>query len=334
MLHALRKHPDDRVREAATSTLAVDFVAARRSAWATHVGGARAVGLYRLVHDCGSEKSLPGIVRRREDERPANDEDVDRVYDACGTTYRFFDELFGRSSLDGRGMHLISSVHYGHRFDNAAWDGGQLLCGDGDGIVFRSFTACIDITAHELMHGMIQAEGGLEYAGESGALNESVADVFGLLVKQWSLGQPVVGADWTIGAGQFTGTVCGRGLRSLSQPGFAYDDPILGKDPQPSHMRHYVAPMMQNADVHINSGIPNHAFYLLAKQLGGHAWDITGRIWYDAVCSGLSARSGFTNFAEATLRAARPYGRTAVVETEHAWQSVGILQHATTGNVV
>lgn len=270
---------------------------------------------------------MPGLLRRREQQPPANDGDVDRAYDAMGTTYKFFREVYGRDSVDGNGAHIIASVHYGCRFDNAIWDGVELLCGDGDGIVFRSFTTCLDIVAHELVHGLIQAEGGLDYVGESGALNESIADVFGLLVKQWSLGARVYGADWTIGSGQFTPAVRGRGLRSFLAPGSAYDDPILGKDPQPSHMRDYVEPMTQNADVHINSGIPNHAFYLLATYLSGHAWDKAGRIWYDALCSGLNPRSTFATFAKATLRAARSYGRTAVEETEHAWRSVGIHQH-------
>jgi len=312
MLQALRKHPDGAVRDAVNSTLATGAVATRNAAPAKRATGERAAGLYRLVHDCGGGKQLPGTVRRRENEPPAHDEDVDRVYDACGTTYRYFQDMFGRNSLDGHGMHLSSSVHYGHRFDNAVWDGARLLCGDGDGVVFRSFTTCLDVTAHELTHGLIQSEGGLEYAGESGALNESLADVFGLLVKQWSLGERADGADWTVGAGQFIGSVHARGLRSLSKPGYAYDDPLLGKDPQPSHMRHYVAPMRHSADVHINSGIPNHAFYLLAVHLGGYAWDVPGRIWYHALCSGLSLRCDFGTFARATLRAARAYGRKAV----------------------
>jgi Zn-dependent metalloprotease len=328
-LRALQKHPDGSVRDAVTRTLAVGFRAARRSV-PTKRAAARAAGLLRLVRDCGGERRLPGIVRRREEEPPSHDEDVDRGYDACGTTYRFLRETFGRNSLDGRGMSLTASVHYGHCFDNALWNGAQLVCGDGDGVVFRSFTTCLDIMAHELMHGVIQVEGGLEYAGEAGALNESIADVFGLMVRQWSVGERVDGADWTVGAGQFTGTIRGRGLRSLSEPGSAYDDPFLGKDPQPAHMRDYAATLKRNGDVHINSGIPNHAFYLLAKQLGGHAWNVAGRIWYDAHCSGLNARCTFSDFAKATLRAARCHGRKTVEKTDCAWRSVGVLHHAIT----
>lgn len=331
MLESLRKHPDDRVRDAVSATMAdlspetTDVRLVERSS------AERVARLQRLVYDCGGETRLPGIARRRERQPPANDGDVDRAYDATGKAYEFFRDAYGRESIDGHGSHIITSVHYGRRFDNAIWNGAELVCGDGDGIVFRSFTSCLDIVAHELVHGLIQAEGGLDYVGESGALNESIADVFGLLVKQWSLGTAVGAADWTVGAGQFTPAVSGRGLRSLSEPGSAYDDPILGKDPQPSHMRDYVEPMKQNADVHINSGIPNHAFYVLATSLGGRAWDKAGHIWYDALCSGLSRRSTFATFAKATLHAARSYGRTAVAETERAWRSVGIHQHALEG---
>ena len=180
-------------------------------------------------------------------------------------------------------MHMIGSVHYGRLFDNALWDGAQIVYGDGDGIIFRSFTECVDVIAHELTHGVIQAVGDLQYSGESGALNESIADVFGTLVKQWSLKQTVEDADWIVGHGQFTPVVHGFGLRSLRKPGSAYDDPIMGKDPQPAHMRGFVTPMPLHADVHINSGIPNHAFYLFARELGGEAWDSAGRIWYEAI---------------------------------------------------
>ncbi len=282
----------------------------------------------RLVFDCGGTKRVPGQLRRREGQPRAGDADVDRAYDACGSTYEFFRDVFGRNSLDGYGMHLIGSVHFGERYDNASWDGAEVRFGDGDGVVFRSFTQCSEIVAHELVHGIVQAEGGLEYAGESGALNESIADVFGSLVKQWSLGQTARQADWIVGHGQFTPAVHGFGLRSLSAPGSAYDDPVLGKDPQPSHMEHYAEPMTHDAEVHVNSGIPNHAFYLFATQIGGHAFETAGRVWYDALCSGLHPACSFHAFSKATLRAARSHGAASVRALEHAWHAVGISQHA------
>ena len=323
ILRALERHADETVRDAAASTLRIgrDLRVHPRTPPAV---AERAAALHRLVYDCGGTKRVPGRLRRREGEQRSGDPDVDRAYDACGTTYAFFREVFGRNSLDGRGMHLIGSVHYGERFDNASWDGAQLRLGDGDGVVFRSFTHCLDVVAHELAHGVVQAEGGLEYAGESGALNESIADVFGSLVKQWSLRQTAAQADWIIGDGQFAPAIQGFGLRSLAAPGSAYDDPVLGKDPQLSHMDHFVEPIAQNAEVHVNSGIPNHAFYLFATHLGGHAWETAGRIWFDALCSGLHPACSFYAFSKATLRAARSHGTIAVKSLQYAWHAVGL----------
>src|SRR5262249_22599978 len=153
--------------------------------------------------------------------------------------------------------------------------------GDGDGKVFRrgAFTAAIDVIGHELTHGVTQYTAGLAYHRQSGALNESISDVFGSLVKQYVAKQSVEQADWLIGAGiwgsAFDHTKC-TALRSMSDPGSAYDDPRVGKDPQPADMKGY-KPLPDDEDhdwggVHTYSGIPNRAFYLVAKSLGGNAW--------------------------------------------------------------
>src|SRR5690606_15620654 len=110
-----------------------------------------------------------------------------------------------------------------------------------------------------------------------------ISDVFGALAKQYRLGQRAGQADWLIGAGLFTDAVQARALRSMAEPGTAYDDPLLGKDPQPGHMRDFVVTQEDNGGVHINSGIPNRAFHLAALALDGHAWEPAGRIWYDAL---------------------------------------------------
>ncbi len=96
-----------------------------------------------------------------------------------------------------------------------------------------------------------------------------MSDVFGSLVKQYQLQQTAGEADWLIGQGLLTENVKGIALRSMKAPGTAYDDPVLGKDPQPAHMKDYVNTVSDNGGVHINSGIPNHAFYVVATELGG-----------------------------------------------------------------
>src|SRR4029079_10299870 len=131
-----------------------------------------------------------------------------------------------------------------------------------------------------LTHGVTQDEAQLVYSNQSGALNESLSDVFGSLIKQFSLNQTADQADWLIGAGLLTKQVKGVALRSMKAPGTAYDDPVLGKDPQPDHMSRFVTTAADRGGVHITSGIPNRAFYLAATAIGGYAWEVAGKIWY------------------------------------------------------
>jgi Zn-dependent metalloprotease len=234
-------------------------------------------------------------------------------------------------------MRLDSTVHFredpSEPFDNAFWNGSQMIYGDGDGKSFQRFTKCLDVIGHELTHGITQYEAGLAYHGQSGALNESFSDVFGSLVKQWSKKQTAAQADWLIGAGLLGKGVNGIALRSLKKPGSAYDDPLFGgKDPQPGHMKHYVkladTRAGDNGGVHINSGIPNHAFYLAASALGGHAWEKAGRIWYDALAKRLQPTSGFQDAAKAMLASAGVLfgaGGTEEEAVRAAWQGVGVL---------
>ena len=107
-------------------------------------------------------------VVRREGDPPTADAAVNEAYDNAGITYDFFEDVFGRRSIDGKDMRLLSSVHYSKHYDNAFWDGKQMVYGDGDGVVFGSFTNAIDVIAHELTHGVTQMTCGLAYHGESG----------------------------------------------------------------------------------------------------------------------------------------------------------------------
>ncbi|BBE24050.1 hypothetical protein MN0502_29330 [Arthrobacter sp. MN05-02] len=144
-------------------------------------------------------------------------------------------------------------MHYGTDYDNAFWDGERMVFGDGDGEIFGRFTASLTVISHELVHGFTQYSTNLEYQGQSGALNESLSDVFGVLVEQRELGQDAADATWLVGAGIFTAQVQGSALRSLRAPGTAYDDDVLGRDPQPATMADYVETTSDNGGVHINS---------------------------------------------------------------------------------
>lgn len=279
----------------------------------------------RAVHDAGNTTTLPGKLVRAEGRPASGDAAVDEAYEHLGATYKLFWDIYKRHSIDGQGLPLIGTVHYGEDYDNAFWNGAQMVFGDGDGEIFNRFTVAPDVIGHELTHGVIDAEAALLYQGQSGALNESLCDVFGSLVKQYALGQDARQADWLIGVGLFTPKVRARALRSMAEPGSAYDDPVLGKDPQPAHMDSYVDTSDDNGGVHINSGIPNRAFYLAATALEGPAWAVAGRVWYDALCDKrLRHDADFAQFAALTLEAAQRQGAALRGAIAKAWQTVGV----------
>ncbi len=282
----------------------------------------------RTIRTAQNTENVEGPVVRGEGDPPSGDIAVNEAYDGLGATYDFFWNIFERDSIDGDGLPLRAVVHFGQDYDNAFWDGQRMVFGDGDGELFLRFTKSLDVIGHELAHGVTEDEAGLEYWGQSGALNESMSDVFGSLVKQHKLNQRADEADWLIGADLLAPGVNGVALRSMANPGTAYDDAVLGKDPQPAHMDDYVVTMSDNGGVHINSGIPNKAFHDIAIALGGYAWEKAGEIWYEALRdSRIKPRARFRTFARATQRvAARLYGDGSVEAKAvgDGWGLVGI----------
>ncbi|KNB52998.1 M4 family metallopeptidase [Streptomyces caatingaensis] len=280
----------------------------------------------RTIHDAHHLTQLPGTRVRGEGDPPGKDATVNRAYAGLGATFDFYLKVFGRHSVDDAGLPLTASVHYGVKYDNAFWDGEQMVFGDGDGTLFVDFTIPLDVIGHELTHGVTQHTANLEYYGQSGALNESVSDVFGVLIKQYTLGQTAAEANWLIGEG-LLGPGLEGALRSMKAPGTAFDNPQMGKDPQPGTMDDYVRTPRDNGGVHINSGIPNRAFYLLATELGGHAWERAGRIWYATLTGGgLTPTVDFAGFARQTLASAKElYGDGDEVRAVlKAWSQVGV----------
>src|SRR6478672_7394831 len=260
---------------------------------------------HRTIFDAKGTQTTPGTQVRAEGGAPSRDAAVNEAYDGLGATWELWATAYSRDSLDGKGMPLHATVHYGRNYDNAFWDGTQMVFGDGDGVIFEPFTKSLDVIGHELAHGVTEHTAGLLYQGQSGALNESISDVFGVLVKQKTLGQSAAQADWLVGADLLNPSVQGRALRDMRNPGTAYDDPRLGKDPQPAHMDDYVETQDDNGGVHINSGIPNRAFVLAADAIGGNAWEGPGAIWYAVVSGdGIKADCDFATFAGLTVAAA------------------------------
>ena len=274
-----------------------------------------------VVHDCHHTANLPGDVVRSEGQPPSGDDAVDETATGIEAILDLYRTGYGRSSFDGHGASVSLSVHYEQGYDNAYWDGTQLVFGDGDGTIFGRFTKPVDVLGHELTHALTERTAGLTYAGQSGALNESISDVFGSCAKQRLLGQRAEEADWLIGEGIFLPGVQGRALRDMARPGTAYDDDRLGKDPQVAEMDQYVEDDEDNGGVHLNSGIPNRAFYLAAIAIGGTSWEGAGRIWFDALTgSEVGPDTDFAGFAAATVAVAGE--RTD--EVAAAWRTVGV----------
>lgn len=328
---------DPQVRLSAMSTLLSTVrlrgergVRAEEPSLPTAAGPAQPHG-ERSIYDCqGATNLARAVLVRSEGEPPTGDVAVNRAYDGLGDTRQYYQDVHARNSIDGHGLPLDGYVHRGRRYNNAFWDGRQMVFGDGDGEVFTDFTASLDVIAHELTHGVTEFTAALEYRNQSGALNESVSDVFGSLVKQWKAGQTADQADWLIGTEVFTPGIEADALRSMKAPGTAYDNALLGKDPQPGHMDGYVRlPDTEEGDnggVHINSGIPNRAFYLAATGIGGHAWAAPGAIWYAALlASGPTA--DFATFAATTVtQAGALYGESSAQQqaVRQAWDGVGV----------
>lgn len=291
------------------------------------------VNKQRFIYDAQNGTILSGTIIRSEGQPSNGDVHADEAYDGCGATYDLYYDIFERNSIDNNGLPLISTIHYDQGYDNAFWNGEQMVYGDGDedlpetDRLFNRFTIAIDIIGHELTHGVTQHEANLVYRLQPGALNESFSDVFGSLVKQRVKNQTALQADWLIGEGLFTQYVNGKAIRSMKDPGTAYNDPILGKDPQPDHMKKYVHTINDSGGVHINSGIPNKAFYLTAIEIGGYAWEKAGKIWYVTLRDKLSATSNFQEAADKTYETAGDlFGKNSAEQkaVKKGWEGVGI----------
>ena len=283
----------------------VDGVDRARLAWRVTVASKRPLGLWRVFVDAqtgdvlrffndvhtdrnretytnaGDEETLPGTLVRTEDGDPSGDAIVDDTHANTGSVYDYYSTAFGRDSFDDAGHTMRSTVHFGIDYDNAFWcpndcaellgstpDGQQMVYGDGDGDIMSPLGQDLDVVAHELTHAVTEYENGLEYFGQSGALNESYSDVFAAMVD-------ADGNEWQIGENSWTPAVPGDALRDMANP--AASD-------QPAHFNAYVNTLFDNGGVHTNSGIPNHAAYLAATAPGyGIGRPALQEIYYEAM---------------------------------------------------
>jgi len=229
----------------------------------------------RYIYDSFNTYKQRVELIRKENDAEVDDATVNEVYDMSGFVKDYFKTTFDLNSIDNKGLDVISNIRYGKEYNNAFWDGDEMTYGEGDGIQFKNFTKAIDVIAHELMHGVTQFLANLEYKGQSGALNEHFSDVFGTIIKQKYLKDDINCADWLIGDLIVTDKFPGKAIRSMKAPGTANDF-----DNQPDHMDNYYDGLSDNQGVHINSGIPNRAFYLTALEIG---IDDSAILWFETL---------------------------------------------------
>jgi Zn-dependent metalloprotease len=272
------------------------------------------------VYDCRHSQTLPGAPVASP--KTAKDATAQRAYVETTDVAKFYKAVFNRNSIDDAGMTLMSSIHFGRNYNNAMWNGTQMVYGDGDGKLFVDFTQGDDVIGHELTHGVTQHSLQLAYSGDAGGLNESLSDCFGSMFRQWSAKQDVSAADWLIGADIMGPTAKAKGFKALRN--MARPDDKAALAPQPTQYSQ-ITPGM---DPHYSSGPPNLAFCTACKTLGGKSWEGIGQVWYAALTtSGARPDMTMPQFAARTRQlAAQKYpGQPAVAAAVDAgWKKVGL----------
>ena len=293
--------------------------------------------LYREVYDAHeSPMQIGELIWKEGQAKMPLVQDAVNVIEGAGNVWAFYKKVLKRNSIDDKGMAILQNIRYRENklkpFFNAFWDGEQMFYGTGDPKFTKSFTSDLDIIGHELTHGVIDYEAALNYENQSGSLNESYADVFGILIKQYTNKTSARTANWLIGENTIKGI---NALRSMKEPGTAYkNDPLFGSDPQAGYMKDFMqmpnTPDNDYGGVHYNSGIPNNAFYITAFEMNGNAWDKAGVIWYAALQDKklLKKTADFAAAANATLKKATMLfgkGSLEFKAVQKGWKETGVI---------
>lgn len=280
----------------------------------------------RIVFDCQNTTNRQLALVRNEGSPASMDTSVNNVYDFSGQVRSYFKNVLNWNSIDNNGLDIILNVHYSTKYNNAFWDGSQMTFGDGDGVIFTDFTKSLDVTGHEMTHGVVQYTSNLNYSSQPGALNEHYADALGIAIKQHALGQTAATSDWLIGADIMGPQLQGMAIRSMKAPGTAYNHPLLGRDSQPDHMSRIYTGSADNRGVHINSGIPNKVFYLVSV---GIQTNNATKLWFETL-KVLKPTTNFKSFKTAIKKMAKkmvnagklPASTIAIVDS--AFVTVGL----------
>jgi len=272
------------------------------------------------VYDCKHHQSLPGTFVPNAGS--SSDPTAARTSKETTAVADFYKKIFNRNSIDNAGMTMVSSIHYGVNYNNAMWNGAQMLYGDGDNQIFTDFTKGNDVIGHELTHGVTQHSLQLAYSDDAGGLNESLSDCFGSMFRQWQANQDVNHADWLIGHDIMGPKATARGLtclRDMANPAAAH---CLAAQPTKYSQ---ITPGM---DPHFTSGPPNLAFCLACKKVGGHSWEKVGQIWYRVLtATGPSPNMKMKTFADDTRKVASQMfasDHAVAAGVDSGWKQVGL----------
>jgi Zn-dependent metalloprotease len=252
-------------------------------------------------------------------------------------TYDFFHNKFDLESFNNENAPIDVHINFGQKYNNAFWDGKRMVFGNGDGTYFNTFLIQ-NVFTHEFCHAITEYQCGLVYENQPGALNEHLSDVYAVCLDQLILKQKPTAATWLIGEGVFNTTKLpgAKALRSFKNE-LAYDNPTIGKDPQPKHMKDYKnLPNTDKGDwggVHINSGILNRAFYefcILAEKEKGdervnYSWNAPAKIWFGTYPR-IKPLTQFKEFALDTISVTKRIHPQLETQIKKAWQIVGVLQ--------
>ncbi|MBP9056482.1 MAG: M4 family metallopeptidase, partial [Saprospiraceae bacterium] len=235
-----------------------------------------------------------------------------------GKAFEYFRNIHNRKSINGAGGNIVSLINVadedGSSMGNAFWNGQAMFYGNGDG-AFQPLARGLDVAGHEMTHGVVQSTANLDYEGESGALNESFADVFGSMIDRddWKIGEDVVK----------TSAFPSGALRSLEDPHNGASTNNFNAGWQPRHYDERYKGTEDNGGVHINSGIPNWAFFKFASAIGK---DKAEKVYYRALTTYLTKSSKFVDCRVAVIKAATDlYSTTEINAAKKAFDEVGIL---------
>jgi Zn-dependent metalloprotease len=321
--------PADIRRAAFESSLLSDLLRDSRTQHGAFVSASRTIAAHReelttqpesVVFDARHTHTLPG--KSVPNPGASTDASAKRGFTQALRVAEFYQANFKRNSIDNAGSTLVSSVHFGRHYNNAMWNGTQMVYGDGDGKIFIDFTAGNDVIGHELTHGVTQHTLQLGYSNDAGGLNESLSDCFGSMFRQWEAQQTSQTADWLIGSDIVGPLAKERGLTCLRNMANPADPRALA--PQPTKYSQ-ITPGM---DPHFTSGPPNLAFCLASKAVPGHSWETVGQVWYHVmVTAGPHPAMSMRDFAGRTRQAAiqlfeaKPEVAGSI---DSAWKAVGL----------